>query len=385
MAATSDSSIPPPLRRAGPTAMLQHMRKGLLLLLMTAAAGATGAAAQHDAALRSAITAKIADTRARLAAVPDTQGLRQGCEGLLSAAERATAEGRALIALANLRRCLPYTAALEIAAARKPKTDGDLDAFRQTWKDARPELDARRQALGADPGAGSPLAVRAMIESELATLEPYYTSALLYGENTTIESGLLYLGMPFGIADFAAFAASLPMTPAAGAPPLPDLGGALFALDGDLLDFYKAQTTPEARSALIGTNSIFKLAQDLQTGGSRAGTLFEYLRAVESFAANRAQANEPPDTPTLRARLAAYAPVGAAADHSIAAYFVERLKGLLASDDANVDQRRMATGILESVLPAYDRVIAGTVPAAAAPMAPSGRPVAVTLVRWPYT
>lgn len=365
--------------------MLQRMRNVLLLLVTALAAGTAGASTQDATAVRAAITAKIADTRARLAAVPDTQGLREGCEGLLSAAERASADGRTLIALTNLRRCLPYTAALEIAATRKPKTDGDLEAFRQTWKDARAELDARRQALGANPGAGKPLAVRAMIESELATLEPYYTSALLYGENTTIESGLLYLGMPYGIADFAAFAASLPMTPAGDAPPLPDLGGALFALDGDLLDFYKAQTTPEARSALIGTNSIFKLAQDLQTAGSRAGTLFEYLRAVESFAANRAQANEAPDVATLRARLAAYTPAGTTADHSIATYFIQRVNGLLAADDAGADQRRMAAGILDAVLPAYDRAIAGAVPAAAAPIAPSGRPVAVTLVRWPYT
>lgn len=360
------------------------MLRGLVLLVALAGAMGPVAHGQDAAAVGSAVTSKIADTRARLAAVPDAQGLRQACEGALSAAEGAAADGRMLVALTNIRRCLRYVGALEITASRMPKIGSDLDAFRQAWKDARAELDARRQAMGPNPGAEKPLALRAMIESELSTFEPYYTSSLLYGENTTIESGLLYLGMPFGIADFVAFASTLPMTAADAEPALPDVGGALFALDGELLDFYKAQSTPEARSALIGTNSIFKIAQDLQAAGSRAGSLFEYLRALESFANNRAQGTDPPDAATLQRQLDAYAPAGSG-DHTIARYFIERVNDLLAGSDVSEDQRRMAAGILGSVLPAYDRAMTGELPAAVSPMAPSGRPVTVTLVRWPYT
>jgi hypothetical protein len=159
----------------------------------------------------------------------------------------------------------------------------------------------------------------------------------------------------------------------------------MFALDGELLDFYKAQNTPEMRSAIAGTNSLFKVAQDLQGARQGAGTLFEYLRTVESLATNRARAVEPADAASLRTRLDALGPRAANVDHSIANYFVERAQGLLSAPEPNVDQRRAAAVILDGVLPAYDRVLRGDIPAASAPAPASGTPVTVTLVRWPYT
>jgi hypothetical protein len=225
-----------------------------------------------------------------------------------------------------------------------------------------------------------------MIESELSTFDPYYTSSRLYGENTTIESGLLYLGFPYGILDFVTFAASLPLPATGATPDLPDLGGAMFELDGRLLDFYKVQTTPEMRSALIGTNSIFKTAQDLQTASQRAGALLEYLRTIESFGVARGRLAEPAATVSLRAKLSAQTPApGTPADQSIAGYFLERVEGLLAAAEPGVEERRYAASILDDVLPAYARAIAGDVPALTAPASATGSPVTVTLVRWPYT
>lgn len=360
------------------------MRIAPVLFAVTLAASLVfpARAQDTDAAARAAFATRIAAINARLDAVPDSQGLKQACAGSLAAADRASNEGRFLVALAAVRRCLPFVSALEVVAARTDEIAGSLDAFRAAWREAGADLKTRRAALGATPGAHAPLAVRAMIESDLASFETYYTSALLYGENTTIESGLLYLGFPYGIVDFAEFAAALPLAAPAPAPALPDLGGALFALDGELLDVYKAQTTPEARSALAGTNSMFKVAQDLRAAKLQAGTLFEYLRTVESLAANRAAGPEPAAA-GLRERAARYAYRNPAVDNTIAGFFVERARGLLGGDDPGPVERRYAAAILDTVLPAYERVIAGDVPAL--PVTASGEPVTVTLVRWPYT
>ena len=352
-------------------------------LLAAPPGGADGEAVPQGDTTRASFSAKIAEVRTRLGAVPDSQGLTQACEASLTAADTASAEGRFLVALASIRRCLPFVAALETLAEHQDAIGSDLEAFRTVWKEAGGELRARRSALGDAPGAGAPLAVRAMIESDLASFETYYTSALLYGENTTVESGLLYLGFPYGIVDFAGFAAALPIAAPAPAPGLPDLGGALFALDGELLDFYKAQTTAEARSALAGTNSMFKVAQDLRAAKLEAGALFEYLRTIESLAANRAASGEPAAAADLRERVARYAHRSQAVDNTIAGYFVERARGLLTADAPGTVERRYAAAILDAVLPAYERAIAGDVPAL--PVSASGEPVTVTLVRWPYT
>lgn len=358
-----------------------------LLLAGGLSAAPTPRAFQADAA-REAIIGKIADVRRRLEAVPDAQGLRQACAGALTAAERASAAGRHLAAVASLRRCLAFVGSLEVLAARQAAIGTDLTAFRKEWERAGAELQARRAALGATPGARLPLAIRAMIESELQTFDTYYQSALLYGENTTVESGLLYLGFPYGILEFTEFASSLPMAAPAASPDLPDLGGALFALDGELLDFYKAQTSPEMRGALAGTNSIFKTAQDLQTARMTRGALLEYLRTVESLGANRARAAAAPEAALLRARVAQYAPARTGIDNTIATFFVERALGLLATSDGSEpadDMRRAAAAIVDNALPAYDRVLSGDVPAAQELASATGKPVTVTLVRWPYT
>ena len=361
------------------------MIAGLLLVLAGAGGGAADSRVLQADGVRDAITGKIADVRQRLEAVPDAQGLRQACAGGLTAGERAAAAGRPLAAVFALRRCLTYVGSLKVLAEKQAAIGTDLAKFRQEWERAGGELRARRAALGATPGAHLPLAIRAMIESELQTFETYYQSALLYGENTTVESGLLYLGFPYGILDFAEFAASLPMTAPSASPDLPDLGGALFALDGELLDFYKAQTSPEMRGALAGTNSIFKTAQDLQAARMGRGALLEYLRTIESLASNRASAAAPPDAGSLRARVAQYTPARAGVDHTLAALFVERANGLLAAAEPAANERRTAAVILDSVLPAYDRVIAGAVPPAPDVASATGQPVTVTLVRWPYT
>lgn len=374
---------------------MRNLLMGLLLAASAAGGGTpTPTGAQSDAT-RDAIVEKVADVRRRLEAVPDAQGLRQACAGGLAAAERAAEAGRHLAAVASLRRCLTFVGSLEVLAAKQSAIGTDLAAFRREWERAGGELAARRAALGASPGAARPLAIRAMIESELQTFDTYYQSALLYGENTTVESGLLYLGFPYGILDFAEFASSLPIAAPAAAPDLPDLGGALFALDGELLDFYKAQTSPEMRGALAGTNSIFKVAQDLQAARMPRGALLEYLRAIESLGANRARAAVPPDAASLRSRLAQYAPARGDVDNTIAAFFVERANGLLApaepaaakadAGEPGDDLRRAAAVIVDSVLPAYDRVLDGDIPASPQLASATGKPVTVTLVRWPYT
>ena len=360
-----------------------------LVLSAVLIASVTVAPARIEAQARgsadAAISAKVAEVNRRLQAVPDAQGLRAACAGSLAAADRAAAAHRTYVGLAALRRCLTYAGSLEVLAAQQAVIGTDLAAFRKEWERAGVDLRARRAALGEAPGARMPLAVRAMIESELLTFETYYQSALLYGENTTVESGLLYLGFPYGVLDFVTFAVSLPMAAPAPAPALPDLGGAMFALDGELLDFYKAQTTPEMRSALAGTNSLFKVVQDLHGARLPAGTFFEYLRTVESLATNRARGVEPPDAAALRARLSTAGPRATDTDQSIATYFVDRAAGLLSDPEPTVDQRRAAAVVLDTVLPAYDRVLRGDVPAASASSSATGQPVTVTLVRWPYT
>ncbi len=303
----------------------------------------------------------------------------------LAKAEQAIDAGRPLLALLRLRDAGETAEAWAYANAREDVQKAGLPAFESEWQRLGGELRELRAGLPSDLGSGSPAALRALIEAALVTTDTLYVSGRLYGQNTTPQNGLLYLGMSRSTLPWARLLASLPYA-AIQAPPLVSPDGALDALDGEILDAYAKATTADTRSAFISANTALKRARDLRRDARLFGTWFELLQSRRTLGLVRRMAGLTADPTSgdtqrlaelLRSRVAAW-PAGI--DNSLGRLFIEEAEAAL---DAG-DLRRVAA-IGEDVLPAYAAAVAGPAATLAQLQAPPPGAVTVTLVRWPYT
>jgi hypothetical protein len=160
----------------------------------------------------------------------------------------------------------------------------------------------------------------------------------------------------------------------------------LQALQDKTNDAFQPPKSIDLHSRFIALNSALKLAQELDARQFYAGALYQYLEATRQYGmldakpldAN-AQAELKPALVSARKKLEA-----SSADDSIALLFVERAESYVSHADGSApsaDEWRGAKLILDQVLPAY---FAAQKPAAPL-QTPSGKTVAITLVRWPYT
>ncbi|MDQ3804635.1 MAG: hypothetical protein M3416_12475 [Acidobacteriota bacterium] len=338
-------------RRAKPTHFPAVLRGALavLWLLSPAAARAQEAAEQL---LTSA--AGLEKTLATLKLSEDEA--RQLAAGLRDVGEHARA-GRLRLALYRLQSPWAMTAARAYLGAKSDVKS--LEAFEAEWKRLGALMDARERRLASVPADGSPLLVRALAEAAVQQARPYYQSGRLYGLNTTVPDGLLYMGLAPAQLDFALFTYGLDLGPAAPAPRLRSLEPELTRREAETLEAYRraeaaAEQANQQQPLFNGVNSTLKLAGELNRAGRHAGALHKYLDAVLLLGRAVAAPTPEGELPRLRAQAASYEKRlrDAKADHSLGLLYLESAQAALAGQP-DAEALKRAAVVFDKVLPAY--------------------------------
>jgi hypothetical protein len=365
-------------------------RRSTAFLALLLAAGCGGSSAPDDP-LRAGIAREAAFLRSPATAGPAWAEARRDNLALLARAERDRRAGRLPLAsyrLAAVRAGLAVTSYL----SRRPAAQrNDPAAFAAEWERMGGVLRADLEMPSAAALDGvEPAALRALGEAALPQVGIYYRASLDYGQSTTPDSGLYYLGTAQAQREVAAACRELSRPTPLRPPPLRPLGRELAALEAELLAAYRPPASIDRHGEFITASSILKEARELDWAGLRHGALLRYLQAVQRVAALRAsQSAAPPEPAALAGRLRELATRldegdEDGVDHSIAHLLLERAADEVASPlpgASPVAAASVAEATASDMLPRY---LAALGPAS--PPAPRPAPqVTVTLVRWPYT
>jgi hypothetical protein len=315
------------------------------------------------------------------------QDVKKSTEPALARTRAALVEGRRWLALSRLASVSVNLGAAAYLEARTPEQRTDGAAFEKEW--ARMGEVLKNDLAAAPPNlldGVKPAAARAVGETALFQVRPFYESSLEYGRSTMPDAGLFYLGSAQAARDLAQTSRTLSAPARAAAPPLRSLVPELDALEGELLGTYRPPVSIERHSEFIGASSALNDARKLDAVGLRYGALLRYLQAAQRTAALRSAAAG--QTAALRERLGEMERrlASGEVDHSVGQIFLEAAAEDLApaKDPASsgpTPPGAVATAVLHDVLPRY-------LEALEPPRATASRPpaeVTVTLVRWPFT
>jgi hypothetical protein len=232
-----------------------------------------------------------------------------------------------------------------------------------------------------------PAATRAVGETVVAQVRPFYESSLEYGRSTMPDAGLFYLGSAQAARDFVRWSRTL-SAPSSDAPPsLRSLAPELDALEGDLLGTYRPPVSIERHSEFIGASSALNDARKLDAAGLRYGALLRYLQASQRTRLLRSApavdaAALAESLREMEGRLRS-----AGGDQSVGRIFLEAAAEDLAAAKSGAPGSgtplpgAVAGAVLQDVMPRYFAALEPARPAVARPPAE----VTVTLVRWPFT
>ncbi len=325
---------------------------GALALASLVFAGASRAQTAAERLLAS--TDQLRKTLATLKLSEDEA--RQLGDALRDAGEQARA-GRVRLALYRLQS--PWSLVAARAYVGTKSDVKDTDAFEAEWKRLGTEMDERERRLASVRAQDSALVVRALAESAIQQARPYYQSGRLYGLNTTVPDGLLYLGLAPAQLDFALYAHGLGLGPTSDAPRLRALAPELTRLEAETLEAYRraeaaAAPANQQQPQFNRVNSTLKLAGELDRAGRHAGALHKYLDAVLQLGLATAGPTPADELPRLRARLAEHEKRlrDARADHSLGLLYLESAQASLAGQP-DAEALRRASALVERVLPAY--------------------------------
>lgn len=253
--------------------------------------------------------------------------------------------------------------------------------FEATWN-------RERSAPAAVPAVDSsgPAVMRALAEAAARRALSYFSASGPYGDATSAESGLFYLGRGRAYADFVTLCSRLGGGGTAlPAPQARSLNAELAGLERRILAAYQPPRSIERHGDFIELHATLKLAQELNASGAFLGALYQYVEASIGLARI-----VPPPGMAERDALMTLADEfdgrfeQATLDHGIGRLFLQRAQSALAAtpkDPSDADELVFAQAVLERGIPAYLEALA---PAEQPPtLAPPA--VTVTLVRWPYT
>ena len=227
---------------------------------------------------------------------------------------------------------------------------GGAAAFEVEWKRLGRELTAREKQLVIRGNAQLPAAVRALAESSLTQVQPYYQSGLLYGRNTTIGDGLYYLGLARANLDFALFCQQLKFEQPKPAPKLRPIQVPLEALEAAAIKAFQDPSNATKQRRFIEINSTLKMARELQAERRYAGALKTYLDALLAFGTVKMALPNAETTTQLRKRAEELRArlTTAASDQTIGLIYLE----LALSAKSEAEMKRAAV-IVEQVVPGY--------------------------------
>lgn len=293
--------------------------------------------------------------------LPEGDAKRLG--GEFEEAKRALGAGHLFYGLYKLQAAWAEVQTREYLKAKSAIGKEGTEAFETEWKRLGLVLDEKEKQFAGDALRRSPAAVRALAESSLTQVRPYYQSGRLYGLNTTIDDGLYYLGLSPALLDYALFCQSLTFGQASPDLKLGPLSDALAALESETLrSFRKAeadgqyQQNDTQRLRYIRTNVTLKMAAELNQEKRTAGAFHKYLEAT--YYLGLAENATPGDLPRLKSQSEAFAARlnNSKFDHSIGRLYWELAQASLMRAEAGQpgsDEQKRASVLLEKVLPAY--------------------------------
>jgi hypothetical protein len=266
-------------------------------------------------------------------------------------------QGRLRLALNRLLSPWALVAARAYVAARADVKE--TEAFEAEWKRVGAEMGERERRLAAVRAGDSPLVVRALAEAAAGQARPYYQSGRLYGLNTTVPDGLLYVGLAPAHLDFAIYAHGLRLSHGTAAPKLRSLTPELARVEAETLAAYRraeAAAAPANPQQLLfnRVNSTLKLAGELDRAGLHAGALQKYLEAVLLLGLAVEPAPDAAESPRLRAQAAEFEKrlTETETDHSLGLLYVESAQAALAGQP-DAETLKRAAVLTGRVLPAY--------------------------------
>jgi len=313
---------------------------------------------------------------------PDLEQINTMASGSLKDVTAALNAGHVYLALEKLAQAFDLIEGGRAAADSAAVVNGGLPAYDAQWNDAKLKLtDASKRNW-----SHAPAALQALSEAAQGRSLPLLEGGRGFATATEPKDGLLYLGEAQGEAEFARFCASLSLPRKSASFPLRSLSPELQILQQKTNAAFQPPKSIELHSRFIALNSAIKLSQELNSRKFYAGALYQYLEAVRHYAMLDAPPLDAARQSALKDSLAAAEKKLTASnrDDSIAQLFLERAASQIAHTDGSApsaDEWRSAQVIVDQVLPAY---VAAEKPAPPV-QKPSGHPVTITLVRWPYT
>jgi hypothetical protein len=300
---------------------------------------------------------------------------------LLAQVHESLAAGRTYLAIAELERASTEFGSAETATGNPEILKAGLPAFDEKWRGVDGDLKSLEKKYSRGNWTGTPAAVRAIAELDWIETRTLYRAARPYGDATQAVAGLYYLGESKASLEFALYCRSLHFPPPAPQPPVRSISAEIQRLEDRVLAAYQPPLSISRHTDFIRINSALKVAKELDEAQLYYGALFKYLDAAEAFGLLTAPPGDVQRADALRGQAAAIRSrvVAGAADNSLAQLFLERAERSLQILDAPHVQAALVR--LEQVIPAYFAAISKAEPLTVA----QGNPIAVTLVRWPYT
>lgn len=280
----------------------------------------------------------------------------------LETAEQYLKSGYLLTSLYQLQLVQLGLMSDEYRLARSELQKKGIDAFEQDWRKLGTQLADRERRVSYKQSPRLPAAVKAMIESALTQIQPYYVSGRLYALNTTINDGLVYLGRSSACVDFALFGQRLRFTQT---PPLRlrSLAPELTKLEAEVVRAFSQPGATSQQPSYIRTNVTLKMAQELDKEKRYYGALHQYLAASRAFAAITIPEALPPiselksESEKVRARLAS-----SNIDNSIGLLYWQLAQSSIDRAAQGINEQenlKRATVIFRGVMPRYFDYING--------------------------
>ncbi len=328
------------------------MAKRLILswLLSLGICAVALAQAASPSANAAALLAEVQRCKGVLVALKLSKDEQQNYDALLARAERAAQAEHVYLSLHILQNVAPVLGGYEFQQAKADIGKAGQAAFDEEWRRVGAVLTLRQRRLAAvpRPPLRLPLFVQAVLERSLTQVQPNYQASPLYGQQTSLEYGLFYLGLAQAQMDFATFCRRLEV--AAAAAPLRSPASALAAMEQAVLDAYRQFDTPAQHSAFIRVNSLLKIAQDLTQERRTSGVWLQTLEARRALTAilvadaeNQSAADLRTQNAAVRARL-----TQAGGDQSLGWFYWQMAEAALVTEDL-----KQANAILRHVLPDY--------------------------------
>ena len=276
----------------------------------------------------------------------------------LKVSEDALQSGYIYLALFRLESNWEAVRAFQYCDSKSAVEKQGVAAFEKEWQKAGKQVAQKEKLLASASPRPLPAAVTALIESTRNQSRPYYDSSKLYGINSTINSGLYYVGSSLAGLDFALFCQQLRFDQMRPAPKLRSLEPEIKELEAATIAAFRNVGAETDQSPFYSTSSNLKAAEEMNRAGRFSGALLKYLEASLYFGfinpapqdINRLDSLKQ-QSESLGKRLTA-----ADRDHSIGLIYWERAQVALtraAAGEALQLNLRRASVLLEQVLPRY--------------------------------